>query len=452
MPFNRLLIVDDDDGFRGALAASMDARGFVVAPAPNGCTALAWLAAHECDMVLLDLKMPDMSGLEVLDRIRERWPAVEVIVLTGHGTIDTAVAAIRRGAFHFLTKPCSPDELEVTLMKAMERRALIERSSLLQQALAPPDLAGTFIGRSPQFQEILRLIDRLARVDSSVLILGETGVGKELVAKLIHSRGSRSRQPFVVVDCSNLHEELLQSELFGHEKGAYTGAAALKHGLFEVADKGTIFLDEIGDVPPSVQAKLLRVLETGSFRRLGATAELSVDVRVLAATNRRLAELVAQGHFRDDLYYRLNTIHLDVPPLRERPDDVACLAAAFVARFNRRFGQRKQLGPETIQALVNYAWPGNVRQLTNVIEQVMVMADEDVIAPAHLPAIVRPPSGPPSARGGADATIVPLRDVERQYIEFVIRQFNGHRANAARALGIGERSLYRKLDEYGLDR
>jgi DNA-binding NtrC family response regulator len=452
MPFNRLLIVDDDDGFRGALAASMEARGFAVTPAPNGCTALAWLAAHECDMVLLDLKMPDMSGLEVLDRIRERWPAVEVIVLTGHGTIDTAVAAIRRGAFHFLTKPCSPDELEVTLMKAMERRALIERSSLLQQALAPPDLAGTFIGRSPQFQEILRLIDRLARVDSSVLILGETGVGKELVAKLIHSRGPRSRQPFVAVDCSNLHEELLQSELFGHEKGAYTGATSLKHGLFEVADKGTIFLDEIGDVPPSVQAKLLRVLETGSFRRLGATAELSVDVRVLAATNRRLAELVAQGHFRDDLYYRLNTIHLEVPPLRERPDDVACLAAAFVARFNRRFGQRKQLSPETIQALVNYSWPGNVRQLVNVIEQVMVMAEEDVIALAHLPAIVRPPAGAALARREPDATIVPLRDVERQYIEFVIRQFHGHRANAARALGIGERSLYRKLDEYGLDR
>ena len=451
MPFNRLLIVDDDDGFRTALASSMSARGFAVAPAPSGSAALAWLGSHECDMVLLDLKMPDMSGLDALDAIRDRWPALEVIVLTGHGTIDTAVGAIRRGAFHFLTKPCSPDELEVTLNKAMERRALIDRTSVLQRALAPPDLAATFIGRSPQFHEILRLIDRLGGVDSSVLILGETGVGKELVAKLIHSRGARSRQPFVVVDCSNLHEELLQSELFGHEKGAYTGASSLKHGLFEAADQGTIFLDEVGDVPPSLQAKLLRVIETGTFRRLGGTAELSVHVRVLAATNRRLAEMVAQGHFRDDLYYRLNTIHLDVPALRDRPDDIACLAAAFVARFNRRFGQQKHLSPETIEVLVQYSWPGNVRQLINVIEQVMVMADGDTITPADLPAMLRTAAGSAPSRALPGSTIVPLKDVERQYIEFVIKQFKGHRANAARALGIGERSLYRKLDEFGLE-
>ncbi len=451
MTFNRLLIVDDDDGFRGALASAMSARGFAASPAPGGCAALAWLASNECDLVLLDLKMPDMSGLDVLDRIRERWTNVEVIVLTGHGTIDTAVAAIRRGAFHFLTKPCSPDEVEVTLQKAMERRALIERTSVLQQALAPRDLAGTFVGRSAEFQELLRLIDRIARVDSSVLVLGETGVGKELVAKLIHTRGARARQPFVVVDCSNLHEELLQSELFGHEKGAYTGAASLKHGLFEVADKGTIFLDEIGDVPPAVQAKLLRVLESGTFRRLGGTAELAVNVRVVAATNRKLSELVAQGKFREDLFYRLNTIHLDVPPLRDRPDDIACLAAHFVERFNRRFGQKKQLSGEAVAALTSYSWPGNIRQLLNVVEQVMVMADEDTIRPAHLPAMLRAPGAAPVPRPPLDSTIVPLRDVERQYIEFVIRQFNGHRANAARALGIGERSLYRKLDEFGLE-
>ena len=450
MPFNRVLMVDDDDGFRGALAAAMGARGFAVTPVPNGSAALAWLRAHECDLVLLDLKLPDMSGLEVLERIRERSSAIEVILLTGHGTIDTAVSAMRSGAFHFLTKPCSPDEVEVTLMKAMERRALVERTTVLQQALAIPDLADTFIGRSAPFQEILRLIDRLAQVDSSVLILGETGVGKELVAKLIHSRGGRSRHPFVVVDCSNLHEELLQSELFGHEKGAYTGAAALKHGLFEVADKGTIFLDEVGDVSPSLQAKLLRVIETGIFRRLGGTVELKVDVRILAATNRHLGDMVAQGHFREDLYYRLNTIHIDVPPLRERPEDIACLAAHFVARFNRKFGQRKELSPEVVDALVRYAWPGNIRQLINVIEQMVVMADEETMTPAHLPPMLRASAGAAMPRPLADAAIVPLRDIERQYIEFVIKQFNGHRANAARALGIGERSLYRKLDEFGL--
>ncbi len=452
MSKNRLLIVDDDDAFRAALASAMAARGFAVTPVPSGSAALAWIASNECDLVLLDLKMPDMSGIDVLDRIRERFPGVEVILLTGHGTIDTAVDATRRGAFHFLTKPCSPDEVEVTLLKAMERRALVERTSVLQQGLAPPDLAGTFIGRSAQFQEVLRLIDRVARVDSSVLILGETGVGKELVAKLIHSRGSRSRHPFVVVDCSNLHEELLQSELFGHEKGAYTGAMQLKHGLFEVGDKGTVFLDEVGDVSPALQAKLLRVLETGKFRRLGGTAEIAVDVRVLAATNRHLADMVAQGHFREDLFYRLNTIHIEVPPLRERPDDIACLAAHFVARFNRRFSQNRQLSSEAIEALARYPWPGNVRQLINVIEQVVVLADDTLITPAHLPPAFRakPATSGPAPRVDG-AAIVPLRDVERQYIEFVIKQFGGHRATAARALGIGERSLYRKLNEFGLD-
>ncbi len=450
MPFNRLLIVDDDAGFRGALAAAMAARGFDVGQAPSGSAALAWLAGNACDLVLLDLKMPDMSGMDVLDRLRDRWPAIEVILLTGHGTIDTAVAATRRGAFHFLTKPCSPDEVEVTLMKAMERRALVERTSVLQQALAPPDPGDTFIGRSPQFLEMLRLVNRVSRVDSSVLILGETGVGKELVAKLVHSRGTRSRQPFVVVDCSNLHEELLQSELFGHEAGAYTGAARLKHGLFEVADKGTIFLDEVGDVSPALQAKLLRVIETGTFRRLGGNAEITVDVRVLAATNRDLAEMVAQKHFREDLFYRLNTIRVDVPPLRDRPEDVACLAAHFVERFNRRFSQRRRLSPEAVDALTRYSWPGNIRQLQNVIEQVVVLADDEVIAPAHLPASVRPPAAP-AAHRFAGTEVVSLRDVERQYIEFVVNQCGGHRANAARVLGIGERSLYRKLSEFGLD-
>lgn len=450
MHSSRLLVVDDDDSFRRALTEAMTARGFVVTAEPSGSAALAWLAAHECDLVLLDLKMPDMSGLEVLDLIRGRFPHLEVILLTGHGTIDTAITATRRGAFHFLTKPCSPDEVEVTLMKALERRALVERTSVLQQGLAPPDLKETFIGRSSQFQEILRLIERVARVDSSVLILGETGVGKELVAKLIHSRGGRSRHPFVVVDCSNLHEELLQSELFGHEKGAYTGAVQLKHGLFEVGDKGTVFLDEVGDVSPTLQAKLLRVLETGRFRRLGGAAEIAVDVRVVAATNRRLPEMVAHGHFREDLYYRLNTIPIDVPPLRERPDDIACLATHFVARFNRRFAQEKRLSPDAIDALTRYAWPGNVRQLVNMIEQVVVMADEANITPAHLPPIVRA-HGPSVSHRTGESSIVPLRDVERQYIEFVIKQFGGHRAHAARALGIGERSLYRKLNEYGLE-
>lgn len=450
MTHNRLLIADDDHAFRDALSSAMTARGFAVSPVPSGSAALAWLSAHECDLLLLDLKMPDMSGMEVLDRVRERWPHLEVVLLTGHGTIDTAIAAIRRGAFDFLTKPCAPDEVEVTLMRAVERRELIERTNVLQQALALPDLGDTFIGRSAAFQDLLRLIGRVAAVDSSVLILGETGSGKELVAKLIHTRSARSQQPFVVVDCSNLHEDLLQSELFGHERGAYTGAVSLKHGLFEVADRGSVFLDEIGDVPPAVQARLLRVLETGTFRRLGGTSEIAVNVRVIAATNRNLAEMVAHSHFREDLFYRLNTIRVEVPPLRDRPDDVVCLAQHFVERFNRRFAQNRRLTPEALEALRQYSWPGNVRQLINVIEQVVVLADDDTIAPEHLPAGLRSAASPGAGRRN-HSPIVPLRDVERQYIEFAIKHFGGHRAKAAEALGIGERSLYRKLNEFGLE-
>jgi DNA-binding NtrC family response regulator len=251
------------------------------------------------------------------------------------------------------------------------------------------------------------------------------------------------------VDCSNLHEELLQSELFGHERGAYTGAIALKHGLFEVADTGSVFLDEIGDVPAAVQARLLRVLETGTFRRLGGTAEIAVNVRVIAATNRDLPAMVAQGRFREDLLYRLNAIRVDVPPLRDRPEDVACLARHFVDRFNKRFGQDRRLAPETIELLTRYAWPGNVRQLINVVEQLVVLADDDLLAPAHLPAPLR--SGASAAPRHDESSIVPLKDVERQYIAFAIKHFGGHRAKAARALGIGERSLYRKLSELGLD-
>jgi DNA-binding NtrC family response regulator len=451
MSCTRLLIVDDDTNFRNALTAAMAGRGFDVTPAPSGAAALAWLSSNPCDVLLLDLKMPDMSGIDVLDTVRERYAGVEVIVLTGHGTIDTAVAATRKGAFHFLTKPCAPDEVEMIVTKAMERRQLIERMHVLQQGLSLPEVNGSFVGRSAQFEDLMRRVARVAAVDSSVLILGETGVGKELVARMIHGRGPRARQPFVVVDCSNLHEELLQSELFGHEMGAYTGAVRLKHGLFEVAHKGTIVLDEIGEVSLSLQAKLLRVIEHGTFRRLGGTCEIAVDVRVLAATHRNLQEMAASGKFREDLYYRLNTIRVEVPPLRDRPGDVACLAAHFVSRFNHRFGQNRQLSPEALEVFIGYAWPGNVRQLMNTIEQLVVMGESDTITADQLPAFLRGRTAPAAMpHRSHDGTIVPLKDVERQYIEFVISQCGGHRANAARALGIGERSLYRKLNEFGL--
>ncbi len=447
---NRLLIVDDDQSFRTALASSMTSRGFKVTPAPSGSAALAWLASNECDLMLLDLKMPGMSGMEILRKARDLFPYLEVVLLTGHGTIDTAIEAIRMGAFHYLTKPCQADEVELILHKARERRGLVERATILEDALAQPDVGDSFVGRSSQHQEILRLVDRVAKTDSSVLISGETGVGKELVSKLIHTRSLRRDRPFVVVDCVSLHENLLQSELFGHEKGAYTGASRLKHGLFEVADTGTIFLDEIGDISLALQVKLLRVLETETFRRLGGTKEIKVDIRILAATNRDLPELVSQGHFREDLYYRLSTIRVEVPPLRKRPDDIACLITHFISRLNERFELDKSFSPESMQILSSYQWPGNVRQLINVVEQAMVLSEESLITPAQLPASIRP-QGRPAGPAYFESEVVPLSEVERQYIEFVLNQMGGHRAKAASALGIGERSLYRKLKLYGID-
>jgi DNA-binding NtrC family response regulator len=450
MSHDKLLIVEDDKNLRTALANNMERRGFRVSTAPNGSAALAWLEWNPCDLMLLDLQLPGMSGMDVLRETRRQHPSLEVVLLTGHGTIDTAIEAIRMGAFHYLTKPCPAEELEMTLKKAQERRGLVERTAILQDGLAPPDIGDSIVGRSKQFSDLLHMIDRVSRADSSVLITGETGVGKEVVARLIHTRSSRRDLPFVVVDCAGLHENLLQSELFGHERGAYTGATRLKHGLFEVANAGTAFLDEIGDISRTLQVKLLRVLEAGTFRRLGGTAEISVDLRLVAATHRPLDELVERGLFREDLYYRLNTIHIEVPPLRERREDIACLAAHFVSRFNQRFGADKELSPEAMEVLMAYPWPGNVRQLSNTIEQIVVLCEQPVITPACLPPAFRSHEAPGGSTS-ADSTIISLAQVERQYIEFVIGKLGGHRAKAARALGIGERSLYRKLKEYGID-
>ncbi len=449
MRYNRLLIVDDDTNLRTVLLRAMHSRGYDPHAAPSGAAALAWLAQNECDLMILDMRLPGMDGLEVLAATRAQHPRLEVVLLTGHGTINSAVEAMQLGAFYYLTKPCSPDEIDVTLQRAMDRRALVERNTILRGGLAPPDLGTAFVGRSARFHEVMNLIDRVAPLDSTVLVAGETGVGKELVAKLLHNRSGRRDQPFVVVDCATLQEDLLQSELFGHEEGAYTGARHRKHGLFEVADTGTIFLDEIGDVSPSIQVKLLRVLESGTFRRLGSTQEIEVDVRVVAATNRDLASLVEQRRFRDDLLYRLNTIQITVPPLRERADDVAHLVAHYTELFNTRFGATKRFSVEAIDQLTQFRWPGNVRQLVHVVEQVIALTDREVIEPGDLPPAIRAAATPYLRRGSSD--IVPLWEIERQYIEFVVARLEGHRAQAAAALGISERSLYRRLKEFEVE-
>jgi DNA-binding NtrC family response regulator len=379
-------------------------------------------------------------------------------MLTGHGSIDTAIEAIRIGAFDYISKPCPLDELEIRIQRALERQALRERASLLERGLTPPDLGSAFIGESTEFRAVLRLLERVAQADSTVLITGETGTGKEMAAKLIHARSARRARPFITVECAALQESLLQSELFGHERGAFTGADRAKPGLFEVATGGTIFLDEIGEVSPATQVTLLRVLDASTFRHVGGTQEIRVDVRVIAATNRDLAGMVRQGLFREDLFYRLSTISVHLPPLRARSEDVPLLARHFANLFSARFGVERRLGQEAITALRAHAWPGNVRELQHVVEAAMVVCEGPVIGPEHLPASVRRPrtAAPAATLDGQEATaahaegrMLTLEEMERAHIERVLRAHDGHRGLAARALGISERNLYRKLREWG---
>jgi DNA-binding NtrC family response regulator len=447
-----VVLVDDDTAFRQVLAGELERAGWTVTPAACGAEALRAVRDVEPPLVLLDLRLPDMSGLDVLKAIRERSPSSDVIVLTGHGSIDTAIESIRMGAFDYVAKPCPLDELEVRMERAMERQSLRNRANLLERGLTPPDVSQSFVGASPDFRRLLDLVDRVAPSESTVLITGETGAGKEMVAKLVHARSTRRHRPFVVVECAALQENLLQSELFGHERGAFTGADRAKAGLFEVAHGGTMFLDEIGEISQATQVKLLRVLDASTFRHVGGTSEIRVDVRVLAATNRDLPSMVAQGLFRQDLYYRLSTITLAVPPLRERRGDIDVLVAHFAAALNARFGVRKRIAPETLDRLRCHDWPGNVRELLHAIEAAMIVCGGDDVLPEHLPPALRQATGrgPGSATAEQDGPLPTLQVMERLHIERALRATAGHRGQAARMLGISERNLYRKLREYEL--
>lgn len=444
-----LLLVDDDDTFRLVLARELGHRGFDVAMASSGREALRDMEVAQPDIILLDLQLPDRSGMEVLDAVKDLSPGSEVIMLTGHGSMDTAIRAIRAGAFDYVSKPCPLDELEVRIQRALERQALNRRTTVLERGLTPRDPGDWLVGQSRGFLKLLQLTERVAPTDSTVLITGETGSGKEMVAKLLHSRSSRAKRPFVVVECAALQEELLQSELFGHERGAFTGADRRKAGLFEVADGGTIFLDEIGEVSPSTQVKLLRVLDTGSFRHVGGTQEIRVDVRVVAATNRDLDTWVAKGLFREDLYYRLSTIILRLPPLRERGEDVDLLADHFVTLLNNRFGLQKRIGSEARQLLREHDWPGNVRELLHAVERALIVSEGDEIASQHLPRALRFAKAPARRSNGSRA-LPSLEELEREHIERVLDSVEGHRGRAAAILGISERNLYRKLKAYGI--
>ena len=451
VPAVSLLFVDDDAAFRHVMAGELARLGFAVETAASGEDAVARLREREPDVVLLDLQLPGMSGLDVLKVIREQHPGVEVVMLTGHGSIDSAIESIRVGAFDYVSKPCPLDELEIRIRRALERQALRRRAQLLERGLTPPDPGGSIVGASPAFCDVVQLVDRIAPTDSTVLITGETGSGKELIARLLHARSRRRARPFIVVECAALQESLLQSELFGHERGAFTGADRAKPGLFEVAHGGTIFLDEIGEVSPATQVKLLRVLDASTFRHVGGTSEIRVDVRVLAATNRDLPAMVRQGLFREDLYYRLRTISVELPPLRTRVADIELLAQHFAALINQRYGFCKTIGAEAAAVLGRHDWPGNVRELQHAVESAMVVCEGSEIQPSHLPAAIRQAAPAPPAPQAVDAPpMQTLDELERAHIETALRATAGHRGQAAKLLGISERNLYRKLREYGL--
>jgi DNA-binding NtrC family response regulator len=446
-----VLLVDDDVTFRQVMANELRRLGYEIEAVGTGEEAVRRIATSEPDVVLLDLRLTGINGLDVLKSIHASAPATEVVMLTGHGSIDTAIESIRIGAFDYVVKPCPLDELHIRIQRAIERRSLRQRANLLERGLTPPDLGSSFIGESPEFRRLLKLIELVAPSDGTVLITGETGAGKERVAKLIHARSPRRFRPFVVVECATLQESLLESELFGHERGAFTGADRGKPGLFEVANGGTIFLDEIGEVSPATQVKLLRVLDTSTFRHVGGTTEIHVDVRILTATNRDVSSMVRQGLFREDLFYRLSTITVEVPPLRARGADVELLALQFVATLNERFGSSKRISEEALQLLRRHNWPGNVRELLHVVEAAMVLCEGTCILPEHLPATLR---GSPAAIGSTflpnGASLPTLEQAEREHIRLALEASNGHRGNAARILGISERNLYRKLHEHGL--
>jgi len=453
-PGRHVLVVDDDQDVCAFLEVRLAGLGFTVDWTTSPEAALERLASGEVDVVLTDLKMADMTGLELCERIVSRRPDVPVVVMTAFGTIETAIAAIRVGAYDFITKPVETDALVVTLERALQHRALRAEVERLRRVVGDSAGHGELVGASAAMRWLYDLIDRVATSDTTVLITGESGTGKEIVARELHRRGPRSTGPFVVVDCAAIRDSLLESELFGHARGAFTDARRARAGLFQEASGGTLFLDEIGDLAQLLQPKLLRALQEHTVRPVGGDREIPFDVRVIAATNRDLEEAVEQGRFRQDLYFRLNVIRVDVPPLRARGTDVVLLAQRFVDQHAGDASKRVSgLSAAAAERLLAYPWPGNVRELQNCIERAVALAEGDRIAVADLPESVREHRRSDVVLLSSDSSqLVTLEEVERRYIRRVMEAVGGHRSKAARVLGLDRKTLYRKLSRDGSDR
>jgi DNA-binding NtrC family response regulator len=444
----RVLVVDDERPTRLLMEKELPRAGCVVGTAESGEEALEKVQAQEFDVILLDLKMPGIGGMEALRRIRDSGSSAEVVVLTGHPDVATAIEAMKLGAYDYLTKPFKLAEVEVVLRRAAERQRLARENTALRRMVAQQSAPPLVLGRSPGMLAVLRTVERIAGSEANVLIEGESGTGKGLIAQAIHQQSPRAHGPFLAINCSGFQDQLLESELFGHERGAFTGATGLKQGLFEVAGQGTLFLDEVAEMSPAMQAKLLQVLDSREFRRVGGTRVHRADVRIVAATNKDLAQEVRAARFREDLYYRLNVVSLAIPPLRERKEDIPLLLKHFLTRFQPSGGRRKTVSAEALQLLAAYAWPGNVRELGNLVERLVILTPGDLIGPEDLPPAFRASQGaPPLPPRGP----VSLAEMERAHVARILAETGGRKLQAARLLGIDIKTLNKKIKDYRIE-
>ncbi|MBC7189248.1 sigma-54-dependent Fis family transcriptional regulator [Candidatus Aerophobetes bacterium] len=456
-----IIVIDDEEVICESCRRILEEAGFEVETVTNSRKALDRIREKLFDVAIVDLKMPEIDGMEILRRIKKHSPEVMVIIITGYSTVDSAVKAMKMGAFDYVPKPFTPDELEMIVKNALEKKRLIFENRYLRSQLKEKYSFYNIIGKSPKMQEVYQTLEKVAPTDSTVLIYGESGTGKELVAKAIHYNSPRRDKPFISVDCGALSESLLESELFGHVKGSFTDAVVTKPGLFEVANGGTFFLDEVGNISLSIQAKLLRVLQEREFKPVGGTKWKKVDIRLIAATNQDLEKLIREGKFREDLFYRLNIVPIFLPPLRERKEDIPLLAFHFLQKFNQERNKNvKGISPEAMEILINYSWPGNVRELENVIERLIVMSEEEVIKPHHLPLSIRgkeptievetPRSWEEMKKLKKELKRKVTEKIERKFLIETLRRNNWNITRSAKDVGMQRQNFQALLKKYNI--
>ncbi len=450
----KILVVEDEKSMREVLKILLEGENYEVVTASDGVAGLSFVEKDIFDLVITDMKMPKVDGFEVLKKIKEVSPETIVIMITAFGTTESAVEAMKLGAYDYINKPFNIDEIRLIVKKAIEKKRLSEELSVLRQKVETTYALENIIGRSPKMQELFKLIPRIAQSNSNVLIIGESGSGKELFANAVHNLSNRKNKNFVAINCAAFPEGLLESELFGHMKGAFTGAMYNKQGLFEIADGGSLFLDEIGEMPINLQVKLLRVLENGTFRRVGGTNDIKVDVRIISATNKDLKEEIEAGRFREDLYYRLNVVPLKIPPLRERKEDIPLLVNHFLKKLS---ASSKKVAPEAMKIMMDYQWKGNVRELENVIERIVLLSDKEEIVPADLPSEMKThpverkntKEIPELTDEGVDVEKI-IEDIEKRYLLEALEKAGGVKMEAAKLLNLSFRSFRHRLQKYGI--